>query len=116
MSNKQRKSFLEKFFREIFYSFLPVYNKKLILNLKINGVENFMILENIKNSSRYYFLGGGVKLAFKYLAGHENKLENLPAGKEKKFEEKFFETPVFFNFYARRRPQSCVQYAIAGLC
>ena len=67
-----------------------------------------MILGTIKDSSRYYSLGGGVELALKYLAEHENELENLPAGKYEidgdkvnfsvsefeaaKPEEKFFET------------------------
>ncbi|MBR1485973.1 MAG: YhcH/YjgK/YiaL family protein [Synergistaceae bacterium] len=67
-----------------------------------------MILGAINNSSRYYSLSDRVKLALKYLAEHENELENLPAGKYEidgdkvnftvtefeaaKPEEKFFET------------------------
>ena len=67
-----------------------------------------MIIGTINNSSRYYYLGEGVKLALKYLAEHENELVNLSAGKYQidgdnvnfsvsefeaaKPEEKFFET------------------------
>ena len=67
-----------------------------------------MILGTIHNSSRYYYLGEGVKLALEYLTEHENELVNLSAGKYQidgdnvnfsvsefeaaKPEEKFFET------------------------
>lgn len=67
-----------------------------------------MIIGTIHNSSRYYYLGDEVKLALKYLAEHENELENLSVGKYEidgdnvnfsvsefqaaKPEEKFFET------------------------
>ena len=67
-----------------------------------------MILGTIHNYSRYEELGKGVQLALKYLAEHENELENLSAGKYEingdnvnfsvmefeaaKPEEKFFET------------------------
>ena len=67
-----------------------------------------MILGTIHNYSRYEELGKGVQTALKYLAEHENELENLSAGKYEingdnvnfsvmefeaaKPEEKFFET------------------------